>query len=225
VRDTGPGIPADQLEKIFSPFTQADSSISRRHGGTGLGLAIARRLTELLGGALNVASQPGQGSEFVAVIPFPVAVSSIAAAPAEPAHTFDASFAALHPMKILLVEDDATNRKLIGILVRRLGYEPLLATNGREAVEAARHNHPDCILMDLQMPEMDGIEATRAIRRFQDRSAVYISALTADIFPTDQERCFEAGMDGYLNKPIKIAALADILVRASENTRRRVETE
>jgi PAS domain S-box-containing protein len=223
VRDTGPGIPADQLEKIFSPFTQADSSISRRHGGTGLGLAIARRLTELLGGTLNVTSQPGQGSEFVAVIPFPVAVSPIAAAPAEPVHAFDASFAALHPMKILLVEDDATNRKLIGILVRRLGYEPLLATNGREAVEVARRDHPDCILMDLQMPEMDGIEATRAIRRFQDRSAVYISALTADIFPTDQERCFEAGMDGYLNKPIKIAALADILVKASENTRRRAE--
>ncbi len=94
-------------------------------------------------------------------------------------------------MKILLVEDDPINRKLITILVRRLGYEPLIARNGREAVEVASRDHPNCILMDIQMPEMDGIEATRAIRRFEDGSAAYISALTAHILPTDRQHCFE----------------------------------
>jgi PAS domain S-box-containing protein len=225
VRDTGPGIPADQLEKIFEPFTQADSSISRRHGGTGLGLAIARGLTELLGGTLNATSQPGHGSEFVAVIPFSVAAPPVVAAPVESGHAFDASFAAQHPMKILLVEDDAINRKLIGILVRRLGYEPLIARNGREAVEAARRDHPDCILMDIQMPEMDGIEATRAIRRLENGSAAYISALTAHILPADRQHCFDAGMNDYLNKPIKIDALADTFLKASEASRRRAGTE
>jgi PAS domain S-box-containing protein len=225
VRDTGPGIPADQLEKIFDPFTQADSSISRRHGGTGLGLSIARRLTGLLGGTLSVTSQPGHGSEFVAVIPFPVAAPPVVAEPAGPGYASDASFAAQHPMKVLVVEDDPINRKLITILVRRLGYEPLIARNGREAVEVARRDHPDCILMDIQMPEMDGIEATRAIRRFENGSAAYISAVTAHILPADRQHCFDAGMDGYLNKPIKIAALADTFLKASENTGRRRETE
>jgi PAS domain S-box-containing protein len=220
VRDTGPGIPADQLEKIFQPFAQADSSTSRRHGGTGLGLAIARRLAELLGGTLRVTSEPGHGSEFVAIIPLPVAASPLAPAPAVPPHALDASFAARHPMKILLVEDDPINRKLIGVLVRRLGYEPLIAKNGKEAVEVARDHHPDCILMDIQMPEMDGIEATRAIRRFENGSHAYISALTAHILPSDRQRCFDAGMDDYLNKPIKIAALAEVLAKVSESKHR-----
>jgi PAS domain S-box len=216
VRDTGPGIAPEKQEEIFEPFVQADKGIARRYGGTGLGLAISRRLMTLLGGSLEVRSKPGEGATFTLRIPLEIVED--ASAPAPVSAQLDAGFAAHHPLKVLVVEDDKVNLKLIGTLIRRLGYEPLTAVNGREAVEIVRGERPDCVLMDLQMPEMDGIEATESIRAMERQNGngvpVFISALTANIFPADRQRCVAAGMDDYLNKPVKLAQLAGILERA-----------
>jgi len=218
VKDTGCGISAAQIERLFQPFTQADSSTSRRHGGTGLGLSISRRLAEVLGGTLTVRSEMGKGSEFLLDVtlgegrPLPE--------PETPPQSLDSSFAAKHPLRILVVEDDKVSLKLMLALIRKLGYEPLSAANGREAVEIQRHAQPDCVLMDIQMPEMDGIEATEKIRAGEAHRAVkpaFISALTANIVAADRERCFDAGMNTYLNKPLKMAALASVLNEASEH--------
>jgi len=217
VKDTGVGIAPEQMARIFQPFTQADSSISRRYGGTGLGLTISRRLAELLGGRLTVKSQPARGSEFSVIVPLRHASPSETTALVRSSEPLDTSFAEKYPLRILVVEDDKINLKLIDTLIRRLGYQPFTAQNGREAVEVFCKEHPDCLLMDLQMPEMDGIEATEAIREQESSSgkkAAFISALTANIFPADRQRCFDVGMNDYLNKPIKIAALAELLVRA-----------
>lgn len=217
VKDTGHGIPPEKIDAVFDPFFQADSSISRRYGGTGLGLTISRRLAELLGGTLTVQSEQGKGSEFLVTLPLKISLVPKSDQLAEKSQLPDASFAAAHPLRILLVEDDRVNLKLIEILIRRLGYEPLAAHDGREAVEMFRKEHPDCLLMDVQMPEMDGIEATRTIRTFESSHGMrpaFISALTANIFPADRQRCFDAGMNDYLNKPVKISALTELLARA-----------
>jgi PAS domain S-box-containing protein len=217
VKDTGAGISAEKIEAIFQPFTQADSSISRRYGGTGLGLTISRRLTELLGGTLTAKSTVGEGSEFLAVLPLksPEQATSQQAPAQSP--FLNAEFARKYPLRILVVDDDRINLKLVQTLIRRLGYEPYAAQNGREALEIYDAKHPDCILMDLQMPEMDGIEATEAMRTLErrtNRPPAYISALTANILPADRNRCFEVGMDEYLNKPIRIVGLAQMLTNA-----------
>jgi len=218
VRDTGPGITAAQIERIFHPFTQADSSISRRFGGTGLGLTISRRLAELLGGRLEVRSERGEGAEFMVTVPLGVSDPATNPEPSPPPLALDETFAQEYPLKILLIEDDQVNLKLVVTLIRKLGYKPIAARNGREAVEIYRHEQPDCLLMDLQMPDLDGIEATAKIRALERASGyehrAFIAALTANIFPADRERCFEAGMDGYLNKPVKLADLAEMLTRA-----------
>lgn len=228
VWDTGSGIPAEKLDSIFQPFTQADSSISRRHGGTGLGLTISRRLTELLGGTLSVHSSPGVGSEFLLSIPLAVPGHSPDLHASPESFSLTESFASTHPLRILLVEDDKVNLKLIQTLIRRLGYEPLSAKNGREAVEIFEQEWPDCTLMDLQMPEMDGIEATGRIRSLEhdgNRDGhCFISALTANIFPADRQRCLSCGMNSYLNKPVKITALAEVLAQADRLRRRRSPT-
>jgi CheY-like chemotaxis protein len=224
VKDTGSGIAAGQMDRIFRPFTQADSSTSRRHGGTGLGLTISRRLAELLGGDLLVRSMPGQGSEFVVEIPLELVSPGLAAHEEAPPEALNTTFAAKYPLEILLVEDDRVNLKLILALIRRLGYEPIAAQNGREAVELYRSEHPQCLLMDLQMPEMDGIEATEKIRAIEKASgngqSAFIAALTANIFPIDRQRCFEAGMNSYLNKPVKLSTLANMLTQACDYTQR-----
>lgn len=218
VSDTGPGIAPENVQKIFQPFTQADSSIARRHGGTGLGLSISQRLTKLLNGDLSVKSQLGQGTVFSLALPLRIARH----APREtaPHPGLDVSFATAHPFRVLVAEDEPVNLKLIQTLIKRLGYEPLTAKNGREAVKIFRSEKPDFILMDLQMPEMDGTEATRAIRAQEQQEGgppVFIAALTANIFPADKQKCLDAGMDDYLNKPVKPADLARVLARACEN--------
>lgn len=217
VKDTGIGISGEQINRIFQPFTQADSSISRRYGGTGLGLTISHRLAELLGGEISVKSEPGKGSEFFLSILLKTAASP-RDLPDGPGPALDEHFAGNHPLKILVVEDDAINLRLVQALLRRLGYDALTAQNGLEAVEIYQKETVDCVLMDLQMPEMDGIEATRQIRLLErdGNHPAFISALTANIFPADRQRCIEAGMDDYLNKPVKLSGLARVLTRAAE---------
>ncbi len=225
VKDTGPGVAADQIERIFLPFTQADSTIARRHGGSGLGLSISKRLAELMGGSLRAQSEIGQGAEFI----FSVPLGAVTAVPPEPTVTppivLDSGFAGRHPLRILTVEDDKVNLKLILTLLRRLGYEPVGARNGLEAMECHERERPDCILMDLQMPEMDGIEATKNIRAREKTSPgtrpTFIAALTANIVSADRQRCFDAGMNAYMNKPVKLDALAALLARVSSLEGRR----
>ncbi len=216
VKDTGSGITACQAERIFQPFTQADSSISRRHGGTGLGLSISRSLAELMGGTLTVLSKSGQGSEFIATLP----CGDIGPPPVIPpaVQQFDQRFACEHPLHILVVEDDKVNLKLMINLLRRLGYQAFAANMGAEALEIYRRELPNCVLMDLQMPGMDGIETTKQIRLYEKaihtEAPAFISALTANVVPIDRQRCLDAGMNTYLNKPIKMAALAAMLAEA-----------
>ncbi len=222
VRDTGPGVPVNHRDAIFAPFIQADAGSSRRHGGTGLGLAISKRLAELLGGTLSMRSEAGIGSEFLLELPIEAAsTSSNSAATASTAASYplDGKFALNFPLTILVVEDDRVNMKLTLTLLRKLGYDPSAATNGLEAVEMFRAERPMCILMDLQMPEMGGIDATRAIRKIEQSeriAPVFIAALTANTVESDRNECFHAGMNDYLNKPIRRDSLSDLLARISK---------
>jgi len=219
VEDTGPGISEAKIRDIFELFTQADSAMSRRHGGAGLGLTIAQRLAQLMGGDLDVESRHGKGSRFTLTLPL-AAAQAPDAPPEAPASPLDPGFAAASPLRILVVEDDRMNLKLVLSILRKLGYEPTTAGNGLEAVRIYEDEAkaPDCILMDIQMPEMDGIEATRKIREIE-RSAgwnpAFICALTANILPADQQQCFDAGMNYYLNKPLKRTALSHALAEAA----------
>lgn len=218
IEDTGEGIPADKVRAIFEPFTQADSAMTRRHGGTGLGLTISQQLAELMGGELLLESHPGQGSRFTLRLPLEEAETPVQTS------FIDDEFVAKLPLRVLVVDDDKVNLKLIATMVRKLGYdEPLLARNGQEALDINERQLPDCILMDIQMPGMDGIEATRLIRQKEINSSpdarhVFICALTANTVPADQQACFTAGMDSYLNKPIRLAELGQMLSKAAEKT-------
>ena len=221
VSDTGPGLTAEQQKKIFHPFVQADGSTSRRHGGTGLGLAISRRLTELMGGTLSLVSEPGHGCRFIARLPMMAGSASPEDSKMRVVlHSED--FARQHPLKILVAEDDSINLKLTLTLLKKLGYEALAARNGREAIEVFSRESPTCILMDLQMPEMDGIEATKAIRELEkarDTKSVYILALTANTDAADRRRCLDVGMAAHVNKPIRRERLCELLAIASEAQR------
>lgn len=219
VQDTGIGISEEKLAILFKPFVQGDSSISRRFGGTGLGLSISRKLAECMGGSIVVESEEGRGSCFIARLP-------LESAPEEPVdgclsgrETLDATFAQRHPLKVMVVEDDRINLLLIQLLLKRLGYEPSSAENGRDAIRLYQSVQPNCILTDLQMPVMDGIELTREIRSLEKRGGgsrrVAVVAVTANILPADRQLCAEVGMDEYLNKPIKVEALANVLSAAS----------
>lgn len=215
VSDTGAGIAPEMLEKIFQPFTQADSSLARRHGGVGLGLAISHRLAVLMRGTLTVRSKVGEGTEFTLSLPLRETGNPSPRLANAADLPLDESFAKSYPLRLLVVEDDKVNLRLIISLLRRLGYEPHSATNGLEAVESNRRVRPECILMDVQMPELDGIDATCLIRSHEGKKSpsarAYIIALTANILPADRQRCFEAGMDAYLSKPVKLAAIAGAL--------------
>jgi signal transduction histidine kinase/ActR/RegA family two-component response regulator len=221
VRDTGIGITAADRDRLFTPFTQADGTITRRYGGTGLGLAISRSLVELMGGKIGVDSRPGDGSEFYIEADFPLAsgppapprnrepVQALAATPARPVH-------------VLLAEDNVINQKLAGALLARLGCTFELAGNGQEAIAAAIRGGFDLVLMDCMMPDMDGYEATRRIRRLEAETAVCrlpIIALTANATSDDAARCLAAGMDDFLSKPYSARALRDKLARWSDPDR------
>jgi signal transduction histidine kinase/CheY-like chemotaxis protein/HPt (histidine-containing phosphotransfer) domain-containing protein len=215
VRDTGIGIPADRIDRLFKPFGQADSSMARLYGGTGLGLVISRRLAERLGGRMWVESTPGRGSVFFFTIRCRPTEESLCRSPAadEPV---DARLAERLPLRILLAEDNSINQKVGLLMLERMGYLADVAGNGAEVLEALRRQPYDLVLMDIQMPGMDGLEATRRIRDELPRERQpRIVAMTANVLPEQREACHLAGMDDFVQKPVGLADLRAALERCA----------
>jgi signal transduction histidine kinase/CheY-like chemotaxis protein len=225
VSDTGVGIDLQDVSHLFQPFTQVDSSTTRSHGGTGLGLAISKQIIELMGGDIGVESQLGRGSLFWTEASFGISpegpaeirsrsLESAREPGCEPSRdeAAKALLMSVHP-EILLVEDNRVNQQVVTRMLKVLGCSVRTAGNGREAVKIASRNPFDAILMDCQMPGMDGYEATRRIRATQRPGAprVRIIALTANAMEGDREKCLAAGMDEYLSKPVTMAALGSAI--------------
>ena len=214
VKDTGCGIPEDKMPQLFQEFSQIESVMTRSSGGTGLGLAICRRLVQLMGGSIKASSQEGIGSEFSFTIPL-----------VESKNTKDDTFVEaeqtpisckLDPTKILLVEDNQVNQMVAGAMLKRMGYSFDIASNGQEALEKLASYPYDIVFMDIHMPVMDGLTATKQIRQTIPKGdRPIIIALTADAFSEEKRAYFEAGIDDYMSKPINKSILKNILEKYS----------
>ncbi len=219
VEDSGRGLSPEDLEVVFEPFRQRESGLDRTHGGTGLGLAICRRLSEVMDGELTAESDLGRGSRFRVRLPFSLGQTEVVEEGGNAGRELEAAFAEEYPLNVLIAEDDRINLKLVTRRLGKLGYAASKAANGLEAVACFESNGVDLILMDLQMPSMDGIEATRRIREIEATRpmsrSVFISALTANILPEDRERCLDSGMNAFLHKPLRREALEEVLREAS----------
>ncbi len=208
ITDTGIGIAPGDQQKLFSSFSQADTSFTRKYGGTGLGLAICRKLTELMGGTITLKSVVQQGSSFQVRLLFErAAPAAEEQQPQEPLRFEPASVAG---KRVLVVDDHALNRDLLSVLLTRAGIQATVTDNGLHAVELVTNNHYDLVFMDIQMPEMDGLAATRAIRAIGSR--VPIIAMTSHALAGDAEKSLAAGMNDHLTKPVDLAALHTMLV-------------
>ncbi len=209
VQDSGTGIPAEKLLSIFEKFTQADGSVSRRFGGTGLGLAITRSLVALHGGDIQVQSELGQGSTFTVTLRCEADAHRGVPQEANLSEHVPATRGRLEsPARILVVEDNHVNQKVVTAVLRKRGFTIELANDGQEALERLEHSDTfDLVLMDVQMPVLDGLEATRLIRKEARWSRLPIIAMTAHAMNGDKERCLEAGMNGYISKPVHPALL------------------
>ena len=234
IADTGIGIKKEQIDKLFQAFTQADSSINRKYGGTGLGLAISKRLVELMGGTIwvesmgsmggyppsdwiSVSQADDQGSVFYFAIAVSIPVSKAEIirqsqqAPSLDSNLIYPELATNFPLRILLVEDNSVNQMVAQLLFKRLGYQIDTVENGFEAIQATQDKRYDLILMDLQMPKMDGLTATKLIRSRPLNSKAQIVAMTADAMPEDRQACFDAGMDDYITKPVVLSEIIQLV--------------
>ncbi|MFL5815130.1 MAG: ATP-binding protein, partial [Bdellovibrionia bacterium] len=223
VRDTGIGIPGDALQKLFQPFTQADGSTARRFGGTGLGLSISKRLAELMGGQIGAESEPGKGSAFWFTVRLSAAEKVAKAIKAELAVESAKNESSAQSKsqqdrskyRILIAEDNSVNQMVALAQMKKLGYSAQAVANGKEAVDAFSTGSFDLILMDCQMPEMDGFEATKKIRELEASSGkrIPIIALTANAMKEDEEKCLQSGMTDFISKPVKQEQLSEKLER------------
>jgi len=207
IKDTGIGMDAATQAKLFQKFSQGDSSMTRRYGGSGLGLAISQSLVRGMGGEIKVVSASGQGSEFYFDLPLPVAGPRVAAeaVPAKPKNRLNG--------RVLVVEDDWGSQRVVEIFLRKLGLEPVIVDNGAEGIELAVRENWDAVLMDIQMPGIDGFEAVRRIRRRIEGRRLPIIALTANVRPEDRLAAAASGMDDFLTKPIRQSDLRASLER------------
>jgi signal transduction histidine kinase/ActR/RegA family two-component response regulator len=215
ITDTGIGISQSTLKTLFQPFVQADGSTTRKYGGTGLGLSICKRIVELMGGTLEVVSEPGVGSCFSFSVPFTAVESLDEETPEESDAAMPSTLQSLQTLPILVVEDNVVLRRLASAQLRNCGLEHDLAGNGQEALDMLAKKKYSIVLMDCQMPVMDGYEATQTIRRREKVTGerLPIVAMTASALPADRQRCMDADMDDYISKPVNMALLNAILQR------------
>jgi signal transduction histidine kinase/CheY-like chemotaxis protein len=215
VLDTGIGVEESMLERMFEPFMQADVSTTRKYSGNGLGLAIAKDLVELMEGTIGAKSEPGAGSSFWFELPLPKAPASIAPSAREHGANHGQRPTEQHGALVLVVEDSPVNRVVAVGVLERCGYHVHVVNDGREALQALSMQRYDAVLMDCQMPDVDGYQATEELRR-RERGGAYhtpVIAMTAHAMVGDRERCLAAGMDDYLSKPLRSQALAEALAR------------
>jgi CheY-like chemotaxis protein len=219
IADTGIGVSSEQLNALFEKFSQADASVTRRFGGTGLGLAICRQLVAMMGGAVSVKSQQGHGSTFTVSLPL-TKLRDAGAAKARPETDARASGAEVEndaPLRVLAAEDNPVNRMVLQTLLNQVGVDPILVEDGEQALQAWRGANWDLILMDVQMPVMDGVTASQAIRREESqtgRPRTPIIALTANVMREQVEGYRAAGIDDVVAKPIEIERLLDAIAAA-----------
>jgi two-component system sensor histidine kinase/response regulator len=216
VRDSGIGISEEVAQRLFQPFMQADSSTTRRFGGTGLGLAICQKLVDLMGGSIGVDSDLGKGSTFWFTVALGVSVNGKTTLPNGPRTKQDLALPTR--LRVLVVEDGPVNQRLATYQLKKLGCDVEIACDGQLGVDAWQKNQHDVILMDCHMPNLDGYEATRAIRRLEKEKSLRhtpIIAMTASAMPGDREICIKAGMDDYVSKPVDLVELRSVLHRAT----------
>jgi signal transduction histidine kinase/ActR/RegA family two-component response regulator len=214
VEDTGIGIAAADQQRLFTAFEQADSSMTRKYGGTGLGLAISKRLVQLMGGEMGVTSQPGSGSNFWFTLRFLKTADAVSPAPTFAGNTAEAQLKSQFPgARILLAEDEPINREVSLALLEDVGLAVDLACDGEEAVAMARRETYALILMDMQMPKLNGVEATRVIRTLPNYARIPILAMTANAYDEDRQACLEAGMNDHIGKPVNPGALFETLLK------------
>jgi signal transduction histidine kinase len=209
VKDTGIGIPIEGQDRLFKSFIQGDSSTTRNYGVTGLGLAISKRLVEMMGGKMWVESEPQKGSTFY----FNILVEIAPEPKSESVFSHNSSLETnLNPLRILLAEDNSVNQKVAIQMLKRLGYQADVVCNGLEVIEAIKRQSYDVILMDVQMPEMDGLQATKWLCEYeQEITKPYIIAMTANAMKGDREICLESGMNDYITKPLRLEVIKEAL--------------
>jgi CheY-like chemotaxis protein len=211
VVDTGIGIASKDLRLLFQPFVQVDSALNRQYEGTGLGLALVKQIVELHGGQVIAESEVGQGSRFTVALPYEITTSDAIASASISTTLSSLSVNPDNAPLILLAEDNEANIHTFSSYLTALNYRIIIARDGEEAVAMAKENSPDIIIMDTQMPTMDGLEATKQIRLDPDLTNIPIIALTALAMEGDRERCLDAGANEYLSKPIKLKQLANAI--------------
>jgi CheY-like chemotaxis protein len=226
VWDTGVGIPQEKQKAIFESFTQADSSTTRKYGGTGLGLTISMRLVELMGGKIWVESESGRGAKFHFMARFKATTLPVRTKLETDRVAKGSNYSRLS-LRVLLAEDNSVNQRLIRRLLEKRGHEVDVVGNGVEALRAVATKEFDLVLMDMQMPELDGLETTKRIRMKEtgrDRHQLVV-ALTANAMSEDEGRCRAAGMDGYLTKPIQLEKLEEVLQKCASQVAAQLGTE
>jgi CheY-like chemotaxis protein len=208
VKDSGIGMSEEQLQNLFSAFNQADSSTTRKYGGTGQGLSISKKLCEMMSGSYTVESQVNQGTVFTFQVPL-----QVCSAPKENPATIQNDLSMLAGKRILVAEDNEINQLVVTEMLRSLAVETVIVENGLLAVEAATKQHFDLVLMDVQMPVLDGYEATKKIRHFVHLQQLPIIALTADVTQESKVKAKTAGLNAHLSKPISFEELTSCLLK------------